>query len=63
MIDVATLGLKLKMEVPVRQMLPDLPAPGRSEAGPGHVLSPTRNSPNGVNVYDRWGGRRPDLPS
>jgi hypothetical protein len=45
LIDVATSGSKLTMEVPVRRTLLDLPAPGRSEAGPRPRPSPHQVQP------------------
>jgi hypothetical protein len=51
------------MEVPARQMFPDLLAPGQFDAGPDQVLCPTRDCTDGVDIDDHWGGCRPDVPS
>jgi hypothetical protein len=52
LIDVATSGSKMKMEVPVRWMPLDLPAPGDLRLVLRHIPRPIRYSPDRVDIYD-----------
>jgi hypothetical protein len=52
LIDVATSGSKLKMEVPVHRTLLDLPAQVDLRLALGHVPRLIRYNPDRVDIYD-----------